>query len=278
PPVVPVADTQQQDCLTQFGVTFGGNPNLKPEESFQVSTGIVWEPVPGASVSLDYFKLNLSNTVSNGAPISTILGDLNQYGSLVTRGPVDPNQPNLPGHIQTIQQTFVNLGNTHMEGIDIDLRYRTPVYPLGRLRFGVSGTYFIRYDSQQLDGSYAGGISNAYGAVATGIIPRYKQYATVGWDRGPWAATVANTFQTSYTDYQTDFDGNTRRVSSMSLWDLQGQFTGFKNWTLTLGVKNVFDTNPPASNQQNTFQLGFDPSYYDPRARFVYGSVSYSFK
>ncbi|HEV8500217.1 MAG TPA: hypothetical protein VGR63_01475, partial [Casimicrobiaceae bacterium] len=46
----------------------------------------------------------------------------------------------------------------------------------------------------------------------------------------------------------------------------------------TLGVKNLFDTNPPLSNQQNTFQLGFDPSYYDPRARFVYGSVKYSFK
>jgi iron complex outermembrane receptor protein len=64
----------------------------------------------------------------------------------------------------------------------------------------------------------------------------------------------------------------------MSLWDLQGSYSGFKNWTLTLGVKNLFDTNPPVTNQQNTFQLGFDPSYYDPRARFVYGSVRYAFK
>jgi iron complex outermembrane receptor protein len=278
PPAVPVGETQQQDCLTQFGVTFGGNPNLKPERSWQVSTGIVWEPLPGASMSVDYFKLNLSDTVSNGAPISTILQDLGQYGGLVTRGPVDPNQPNLPGHIQTIQQTFVNLGNTHMEGIDLDLRYRTPMSSVGRFRFGLAGTYFIRYDSQQLDGSYLGGVSNAYGAVATGIIPRWKQYASVNWDLGSWNATLANTYQTSYVDYQTDLNGDQRRVGSMSLWDLQGQYTGFKNWTLTLGVKNLFDTNPPVSNQQNTFQLGFDPSYYDPRARFVYGSVSYAFK
>ena len=211
-------------------------------------------------------------------PISTILQDLGQYGGLVTRGPVDPNQPNLPGHIQTIQQTFVNLGNTHMEGIDLDLRYRTPMSSVGRFRFGLAGTYFIRYDSQQLDGSYLGGVSNAYGAVATGIIPRWKQYASVNWDLGSWNATLANTYQTSYVDYQTDLNGDQRRVGSMSLWDLQGQYTGFKNWTLTLGVKNLFDTNPPVSNQQNTFQLGFDPSYYDPRARFVYGSVSYAFK
>ena len=39
-----------------------------------------------------------------------------------------------------------------------------------------------------------------------------------------------------------------------------------------------FDKNPPLSNQQYTFQSGYDPSYYDARARFLYGSVTYSFK
>ena len=53
---------------------------------------------------------------------------------------------------------------------------------------------------------------------------------------------------------------------------------GFKNFMLTLGVKNLLDTDPPATNQQNTFQVGYDPSYYDARARFVYGSIRYSFK
>ena len=45
----------------------------------------------------------------------------------------------------------------------------------------------------------------------------------------------------------------------MSLWDLQGQYTGIKNVTITLGVKNLFDTNPPQTNQQNTFQRGLRP-------------------
>ena len=64
----------------------------------------------------------------------------------------------------------------------------------------------------------------------------------------------------------------------MSLWDLQTAYTGFKNWTLTLGVKNLFDTNPPLTNPNLTFQSGYDPSYYDPRARFVYAKLTYSFK
>ena len=53
----------------------------------------------------------------------------------------------------------------------------------------------------------------------------------------------------------------------MSLFDVQGSYTGIKNLTLTLGVKNVFDTNPPATNQRISFQAGYDPQVYDARAR-----------
>jgi iron complex outermembrane recepter protein len=277
-PAVPVDQESQNDCNTQFPVTLGGNPSLQPERSFQATVGFVWEPVPGASLSVDYFKLNLSNAISSGPSTAQILGDLGRFASYVSRGPVDPTQPNLPGHITNITQTLVNQGNVHIQGLDLQASYQTPTSSWGRFRFDVAGTYYIKYDNQNVDGSYTGGISNAYAAVATGIIPRYKQYASVTWDQGPWSATVANTYQSDYTDYQVDIDGNLRKVSSMSLWDLKGSYTGFKNWTLSLGVRNVFDTNPPLSNQQNTFQLGFDPSYYDARARFVYGSIGYAFK
>jgi iron complex outermembrane receptor protein len=111
-----------------------------------------------------------------------------------------------------------------------------------------------------------------------GVIPRWKHYAALTWDLAGWSATVAHTYQSSYTDWQTDFNGNERQVGSLSLIDLQGSYSGLKHWVFTLGVKNALDTNPPATNQQNTFQLGFDPSYYDPRARFVYGAIKYEFR
>jgi iron complex outermembrane receptor protein len=266
------------DCTTQFTVTTGGNPNLKPERSWQFTFGGVWEPIAGASISVDYFKLNLSDAISTGPSAQTILGDLGNFGSYVTRGPVQPAFPNLPGPITQIQQTFTNQGNVHMQGIDTTLTYRTPVSSLGRFTFNVNGTYYLKYDNQQTDGSYAGGVSNQYGANGLGVIPRYKQYASVTWDTGPWSTTLGNTFQTSYTDYGLDYFYNQRRVGTLSLWDLQTSYTGFKNLKLTLGVKNLFDTNPPVSNVQGTFVYGFDASYYDARARFVYGSINYSFK
>ena len=109
------------------------------------------------------------------------------------------------------------------------------------------------------------------------MTPRWKSYAAVTWELGPWTATVGNTDQSSYIDVNPDNDGNTRRVGTLSLWDVQGRYTGFKNVTFTLGAKNVLDTDPPLTNSNLTFQSGYDPSYYDPRARFVYGSVRYAF-
>ena len=274
----PVTHDNGIDCITQFPITFGGNPNLQPETSEQFTFGIVIEPVPAFSIAADYFKIRLNQTVTNGVPIATILGDLATYGNLVTRGAPTPGFPNLPGPITNINQQFVNLGAVHIEGIDVEANYRWPRQSWGRVRASISGTYYIRNDAQNLDGTYTGFVANQFGSPVTGVLPRWKHYATLTLDTGPWSFTVANTYQSSYVDVNTDLDGNERRVSSMSLFDVQGQYMGFRNLTLTLGVKNVLDTNPPATNQRISFQAGYDPQYYDARARFVYGQVRYAFK
>jgi iron complex outermembrane receptor protein len=271
----PVTGNTGIDCVTQFGINFGGNPNLGPEKSEQFTAGIVFEPTNAFSVSADYFKIRLNNGITNGIPVTTILGDLGQFGGLVHRA---PNEGDLPGRILAIDQTYINLGSTHIEGLDVEAHYKWPQMRYGRLRFDISGTYYTRYDFQNLDGTYSGFVGTAFGSVVVGVIPRWKHYASLTWDQGPWSATLAQTYQSSYTDWQTDFDGNERTVGSLSLWDLQGSYTGLKHFTFTLGVKNLLDTDPPASNQQNTFQVGYDPSYYDARARFLYGIVKYEFR
>ncbi len=275
------------DCSTQFGVFFGGNKDLKPEESEQATVGMVLEPFDGFSISADYFKINLKNAITNGIPYTTVLGDLDTYGYLVNRAPPDPAFPGLPGHISSILQTYINIGGIRLSGLDLEAHWKPTPTAWGRFRFDINGTYYIHYNNENTDGTWSGQVSNQFGAPTQGIVPRWKHYASISWDQGPWGATIGNTFQSGYVDValtgeQTDDDGNpiccTRHVGSMSLWDLQGTYTGFKSWTLTLGVKNVFDTNPPLTNQPTTFQVGFDPSYYDARARFVYASIKYELR
>jgi iron complex outermembrane receptor protein len=274
----PVTQNVGIDCQTQFGVVFGGNPSLAPEESKQWSVGIVFEPAQGWSISADWFDLYLQQGITNGIAPATVLGDVAQYGHLITRAAPDAANPNLPGRIISIDQRYINLGGTKIQGIDANIQYSAPPTSVGRFRAAMSGTYYIKYDSQQTDGSYAGFISNQLGSPVTGISPRWKSYQSISWDNGPWGAVLGNSYQSSYTDAQTDLDGNERTVSSMSLWDVQLSYKGFKNLTLVAGAKNVLDTDPPHTNQQNSFQSGFDPSYYDPRARVVYVQATYAFK
>ena len=97
---------------------------------------------------------------------------------------------------------------------------------------------------------------------------------------------LAHNFQTHYQDIAGTFEDPTdpnfraREVASYSTFDIQGAYTGFKNLKLTLGVKNLTDRDPPYTNAggQNYFQAGYDPGYADPRGRFYYGSITYTFK
>ena len=270
----PVTNDQVNDCVTQFVNVQGGNPDLKPEESKQWSIGAVAEPLDGLSIGLDWFHIELKDQVGLLNP-AVVLGDVDQYASFITRGPVDPAFPTLPGPITAITTLFTNLGETRIEGFDIDLRYRTPATSIGRFRFALQGTYYSKYDIQQIDGSFAGQVG-LYSGIG-GAINRWRHYASIDWEYGPWGATLAQTFGRGYTDANPDVNGDPRRVGNYEVYDLQARWTGVKSLTVAVGVKNLFDRAPPFSNQTFAFQNGYDPSYADPRGAFWYANVGYKF-
>ena len=267
------------DCNTQFPDLLGGNPNLKPQTSSQWQVGGIFEPVQGFSFGLDYFQLLLSDLVSTGVPLNVILnpGTYAAYSYLVTRAANCVGGQPCP--ITSIDQRNTNFGKVRIQGFDIDLKAVSPPSAWGRVRFEIAGTYYTRYDTRNPDGSYTSAISNQYSGSLSGtigVIPRWKSYAPLTWEYGPWSATIANTYQSGYVDYTPGPNGP-REVGTVTLWDVQGVYTGFKNTTLTLGLKNVFNQNPPLSNFNLAFQAGYDPSYWDPRQRFIYGSIKYVF-
>src|SRR5207253_6577686 len=99
-------------------------PNLKPEKSRNYTLGLVLEPVNALSVSFDWFKIQLKDTIVNGVTPAVILGDLDKYGYLVHRAPAGPD--GLPGKITQIDGTNINLGETRLAGYDFDAKLRFP--------------------------------------------------------------------------------------------------------------------------------------------------------
>jgi iron complex outermembrane receptor protein len=277
------------DCNTQFNDLIGGNPNLKPEKSTQYGFGAVFEPVPGNSFGIDYWNIKVSNVVGT-------LGEQNLYGSsgelipksvaagLITRLPQTPQDIALgiPGHIQFGILTNQNIQKLEVDGLDFTIKLRSDAYNWGQLTAAFYGTYYLHWKQTDFNtGQLVNYVGQSVGGIASvtagpgfpASLPSFKSNAMLMWTLGPWQATLSNIYQNSYTD-----DTPNRNVGSYTLWDIAGSWSGLKNWTFSAGVKNLLNTNPPFSNQSQAFQVGYDPTYADPRGAFYWGSVKFAWK
>jgi iron complex outermembrane receptor protein len=50
-----------------------------------------------------------------------------------------------------------------------------------------------------------------------------------------------------------------------------------KSLTLTGGIKNLLDQDPPSSRNSLYFQTGYDATYTNPIGRQFYGRINYKF-
>ncbi len=274
----PGRPNDSRDCLTQFNILLGGNPELKPETSDNFTLGVVVEPLEGLSVGIDAFKVDLQNTIIAGITPEEILGDP-QFADFVVR---EPDSDGLPGHISQINQLNLNFGETRVTGADLDVRYRLPEMAIGRFTLNANGTYFKKFDIQNLDGSFQS-VRGAVSPITNGVggaIPKWHHYLSLGWDFREVNVTLAQNYQASYRDLESNVTQVPRTVEAYVTHDLQASYTMREKLQFSLGVKNLLDEDPPYTNAAvvNYFQAGYDPGYADPRGRFFYGVVSYSFE
>ncbi|GGY66845.1 TonB-dependent receptor plug domain-containing protein [Pseudoduganella albidiflava] len=255
-----------RDCdLQQFKLQ-GGNPDLKPEKSRTFSVGAVFEPVPALTLAVDYWDIHLRDKIG-ALPEQTIFGNFDRYRDRFLRFP--------DGSPNAILDLNENLGKVETDGIDVSLTARTPNQSWGGLSFTLDGTWVHSYQYQnERDGEF---IENVGRYADNYVVFRWRHNMAVTWRSGPWSATVAHNFKTRYDDQNLVDPEFVNRVSSYSLVNLSGTYTGFKDITLTAGVKNLFDKDPPFSNQGTVFQKGYDPRYTDPIGRALYLRGSYTF-
>jgi iron complex outermembrane receptor protein len=280
-----------KDCVTQFPITLGGNPNLQPETSTNRTLGIVFEPTNNTSFAFDWWEVDLKQTIISGIAPAVILSDLAKYGSFITRGPVGSGDAcaGCPGPITNIDQTNTNLGETRVRGVDVDFRHRMPTGDSGVYTVGLNGTYFLNYEIQNPDGSFSsinGQVSPITQGVG-GVIPRWRHYLYLDWKLAPWSLTLAQQYQSRYQDIPGTFEDPTdpafhsRNVLAYSIFHFYSSYTGLidKNLKVTFGIRNLLDTKPPYTNAggQNYFQAGYDPGYVDPRGRTFLLSATYKF-
>jgi iron complex outermembrane receptor protein len=181
------------------------------------------------------------------------------------------------GSIDHIVTGLANLGKVKTSGVDVSLDYRFPESSLGNFGLTLQGTYVTRYDyQQQRDGAYIDKVGDFRGGdfASAGAVARWRHSLTGSWSRGPLSASLTNRFTSGYNDDKRDSHG---QVGSWNVWDLAATYDWRGTLTLTGGVQNLFDREPPFSNQTYTFQSGYDPRYSDPFGRVLFTRVAYHF-
>ena len=281
---------QGRDCGQQPQVQNGGNPGLKPEKSKTFTLGFVLEPTKGLTFAVDYWNIRLRDQIGT-LPVDTILGNPTRYAANIVRcntlpasvqanlnrcSGLDLNSPAI-GYLVT---TNDNIGKVETDGLDVSAAYSTRVGAWGSLAFAYDATYVrsYRYQTNPSD-DYKQNV----GVFMDGSpVFRWKHNLAVAWSLDKASARLGIRYLSGYRD-QNDpttvvggpsYYGN---VGAYTLVDLSGTYKFTKNITLTAGVKNLFDTDPPFSNQSYRSQRGYDPRYADPMGRSLFLRGSYGF-
>ena len=251
------------DCAgTVLGVNIG-NPFIKPETSDTYTVGVIWEPVPGLSGTLDYWNIKTDDQIT----IGSVQGVLNNPGNFpaATIGRDTNDLPGIPnsGTVLYVSTPFQNANTVKTDGIDLDIIWKANLKDWGTLTTEYQWTHVFNY-SQTLGGieyKYAGTSGN-YDVSSGSGTPEDRMNLILGWNRGPWGVTGTVRYVSGYDEipFQGEstgvndpnggclgiqYAGENCSVSSFTTLDLSAQYTGFKNWQIFGSVINVFNRIAP---------------------------------
>ncbi len=268
---------QGRDCGQQYQQTLGGNRQLDPESSTAWSAGLVFQPDQSLLMSVDYWNYTVDDSIGNIGE-DVIFGDGAKYASNIIRcSQVPPSQAgNFPicstsgtgDPIAYIDNTKTNLGTYKTSGLDFAASWRSPSTQYGRFMLGWQATYVLNYEYQtEAGGVYNNNLGTFFNLQA---ISRYRQVVNLGWQQDAWTVNLINRYARGYNDQNNpDYvdPAYFNRVGAVNTWDLAVTWAGIKNAVITAGITNLFDQDPPFSNQDTGPPTGYDYRYASPIGR-----------
>lgn len=270
----------------QYNGFFGGNVDLAPEESETTTYGFVFTPrfLPGFTLSVDYFDIEVTNYIQALDPTTTInncytLGDLASC-ALITRETA-LGSFFIPGGQIVANNT--NLGGVATSGYDINASYSFDIGAAGGLSFSLIGTVLddLTVDPGapsppvQCAGTFSATCSQIVGAVN----PEWRHRFRVSWET-PFEVQLNGTWRyygeaTNNSSAPGDLDYT---FDEISYFDLSGDWQVYENTNIRFGVNNVLDTDPPLSdNVGTTGNNNTYPQVYDALGRYIFIGATLDF-
>jgi outer membrane receptor protein involved in Fe transport len=294
----------------QYNGLLGGNTALVPETALTTTAGIGWTPsfVPNFRMQVDYYNIKITNVIQSigGA---TILGSCATAGldcALIHRAPGT-------GTLWATNNGFIvdndqNTGLLEERGMDVDVGYRLDMAAMGKILFGLQGTYIDSYTESPIanNSSFQFNCAGLYGPVcssptsgAGAPLSRWRHRFTATWQT-PWQAAEVSLAWRYYGSVRLELlsdnpnlastgtiasgaiSNTDANLPSVNYFDLTAAIKVADKVQLRLGCNNLFDKDPPIVGSTdiaappvgngNTF-----PGYYDSLGRFMFAELTAQF-
>ncbi len=257
----------------------GGKSTLGPETTKQGTLGVVLAPTTWLSGNIDYWEIRREGTIQALA-LSTLVKNSGLFPEAFIR--------DASGALTSIDNRWFNAGQTVTKGLELGAR-ATGNLGAGKFLASVDGTYLIERKSKLLSSTPFG--SNEVGRYSLGsdIALRWKHAASFTYMQGPWSGTLTQLYSSGYKDAQLPGVANgtivppdlQQNVKAYTLYNVSVGYTGIKNLGVTVGIKNILNTDPPfsAAYDGNTGAgSSWEPRIADPRGRSYWAGLTYAFK
>ena len=261
----------------------GGNPQLKPETATIGTAGIVLEPIKGLGVTLDYWHIEIDNSIVS-VPVQTILSNCYQHQQGCDSILRDP----ATHAITYILDPTQNFGSLTTSGLDFSVGYGFKHPSAGQFRFALEGTYLMQYnlDTGQLNASGKGDqIIHGRGFYDLGVLPTWRANLFGSWQH---SSGVGAGFNVRYLGTFSECEGDDcndnnapdqrRDVGAYAAGDLFVDYTlksPAGQTRIAVGVNNITDAQPKII--YNGAALNSDESAYDFIGRYFYFRLSQLF-
>ena len=252
----------------------GGNRNLTPEESKQWTVGFVVEPTAWMTASVDLWEIKRTERIYELTP-QQVVANFTTFPENLVRG----TNGRLDGPGGFIRAGFINAEGDITRGVELGLQANGKL-AAGKWNAAIDGTYIDSFRSRVF-------ASQPYTETvgkwnSRDLFVRWKHQARFTYTEGPWSGTVSQSYTAGYKDevpagvVPAGFNPD---VDSYIIYSLSATYSGFKNMTITGGVKNVLNTDPPftAHNVDFAAGAGWDTRVADPRGRAYRVNVTYRF-
>jgi iron complex outermembrane receptor protein len=302
-PTFPANDPRLSLCKpgsSEYGLLTNGNPltgaaGLKPETSKQATFGFRIEPTRNLSIGMDLWDVKLKDQIQF---LSQRL--LFENAGLANKYMVRYYDPIQKSDVLVAQQNPLNLANSHYQGIDWDTTFRFGKTAAGALALNWTGTYMMKAeqtvpagDGEPETTEKSVGRFDLYNNVTFRLISR--AVLTLKSDKTLHSLTA--NYRSGYHDQDMKLSDESVRVVNADgsigvltavrdhdvkqyvTLDYQLKYNFNKQLTLTGGIKNLLDRDPPLSirNAGGGNQVGYDGRYTDPLGRMFYVTAGYKF-